>query len=57
MSQTKINGVNIDVSLWNQSLASKPEEALSELHSYEQNRKTEKTNEVQKLKEAKCYKW
>jgi hypothetical protein len=56
MSQTKINGVKIDVRLLNQALALKLEEALSELHSSEQNRKNEKTNEVQKLKETKCYK-
>jgi hypothetical protein len=31
MSQTKINGVNIDVRLLNQALALKLEEALSEL--------------------------
>jgi hypothetical protein len=37
-------------------LALKLEEALSELHSSEQNRKNEKTNDVQKLKETKCYK-
>jgi hypothetical protein len=42
MSQTKINGVNIDVSLLNQALALKLEESLSELHSSEQNRKNEK---------------
>ena len=58
MSKTKINGVNIDVSLLNQALASKLEEALNELYSSEHNRKTETTKEVQKLnlKEAKCYK-
>jgi hypothetical protein len=39
MSQTKINGVKIDVRLLNQALALKLEEALSELHSSEQNRK------------------
>ena len=39
MSQTKINGVNIDVSLLNQALALKLEEALSELHSSEQKQK------------------
>ena len=50
MSQTKINGVKIDVRLLNQALALKLEEALSELHSSEQNRKNEKTNEAQKLK-------
>jgi hypothetical protein len=44
MSQTKINGVKIDVRLLNQALALKLEEALSELHSSEQNRKNEKTN-------------
>ena len=56
MSQTKINGVKIDVRLLNQALALKLEEALSELHSSEQNRKNEKSNEVQKRKETKCYK-
>jgi hypothetical protein len=39
MSQTKINGVKIDVRLLNQALALKLEEALSELHSSEQNRR------------------
>lgn len=39
MSKTKINGVNIDISLLNQALTSKLEEALNELHSSEQTEK------------------